>query len=917
MFCFQLSTVQGALVVWITRLLAISLISVLAGSVAVGQTADVRSEGTRWVLGNAKVERVVETRPFLHTTGINNLTADNARRHAIESQGFVLALDGEKLRLTAADFQVQPPQAGEYPGGVQLVVPLRCQQHGVGVTVTYRLGHGDFYLRKQLEIEPGEHLVNWVDVERLRLDEKGLRRFDRQPMPFPMVPWDINVGRPLLAGREFFLGVEHPASINSFDDQRWISLRQYPGRKGKVTTAPAVIGVCPDRPRERLLDYLEQYVDQNRGRPVKRSIQWVAYFCVDNWYAKDLDDNACRAKIAVAEKVFRQRGVPLDVVLMDSGWTDPKSIMKISPKRPDRLALMSKLVEERLGAKLGLHVITSGVSPRADKDYLAAQGYDMISHKNRLEGAYCFADPRVLAEFQGNLLSYLRQYGIAAYKFDWGDFTCGAAGHRGHLPGKEYGFEAGASNFIRAQQAFRRANPDVFLFNTGWYSPWWLWTYDAVFTAGADYSFKLEGPPSFDTSSLLCTWRDATIRGNIVRWSPYFPINSLMTCDPISYCWPLWDVHNESRLRPFTDYLVTACLRGTQMIEIYNNIAAWSDAHADAAADILKWMKAHDDVLLASTRYLGGDPLAGQPYGYAHFTKQNRGILVVRNPALESRTLEIPFDESVGMWPGEKQYAVRIVYPYTKVLPETVRYGSKCSQRLLGHEAIVLEVWPLCALPEPMPVGRRYQVTARESGKTTFRLEAGPDTVEVLSPVKIIGGTPVDGKPGRYVVRAAGARVADHDNGSDTVGPPRMGGDCYVVPVRSAEGVRTRVAFQFAERGVKGETLLDGSPAAADTPHLLLPDAKDRKEGKKALASNWSLFGLDVGPGSHEVQFRPAKMPQHGVRVLIDTRRDLPATATLEIAHETAASVESKPEVLLPQDWAWEVRRTNEFQLPP
>ncbi|HPB66500.1 MAG TPA: hypothetical protein PLW80_08055, partial [Spirochaetales bacterium] len=33
----------------------------------------------------------------------------------------------------------------------------------------YSLGPGQFYIRKRLEIDPGEHLLNWVDVESLRL----------------------------------------------------------------------------------------------------------------------------------------------------------------------------------------------------------------------------------------------------------------------------------------------------------------------------------------------------------------------------------------------------------------------------------------------------------------------------------------------------------------------------------------------------------------------------------------------------------------------------------------------------------------------------------------------------------------------------------------------------------------------------
>ena len=871
---------------------------------ASGATTRITQHGSRWTLANACIERVVETKPFVHTVSITNKLVDKPRAEPVESRGFVLSLDDDSLRLAAADFQAGTAAAGVYEGGGQLVVPLSCPKHGVRVTVTYRLGHEAFYVRKQLEVDPGEHLLNWVDVESFRLGREKfpLKRFDQEPMPFPGTPWNIPVGRPLLAGRELFLGVEHPASINSFDESGWISLRQHPGRKGKTTTSPAVIGVCPDRPRERLLDYFERYIDQNRARSVKRSLQWIAYFHAG------MEDDFCREKIAVAEKVFRRRGVPLDLVLMDSGWTEPQSIMGIARKRPDRLALMSKLVRERLGTKLGLHVITSGVKRMVDKDWLAAEGYDMIYHKDKQHGAYCFADPRVLAVFRDNLVRYVREYGIASYKFDWGHFQCDKAGHRGHLPGAEYGFEAGATNFVRVQKALREANPDIFLFNTGWYSPWWLWSYDAVFASGADYNFGLAGPPSFSTASLLCTWRDATIRGNIVRWSPYFPINSLMTVDPISYWWHVWDVRAESPLRPFTDYYVTACLRGTQMTEVYNNIAAWDDAHADAAAAVLKWMVANDDVLLASSRYIGGDPLAGEPYGYAHFTKTGRGIVVVRNPTIEPRTMEIPLDETAGTWPGEKEHVVRVVYPFTRVLPETVRYGSTCRQQLDSHEVRVLEVWPIDALPEPMPIGCRHQVAAREPGKTTFRLGAMPARFELFSPVPLAGGTPVGGKVHRYVVPRPEDRSKTVSDSDLLSGSSRVEQGRYVVSVNVGDGARARVSLVFNQPGLKGDLTLDGKPMAADAPHVRLPDAKDRPRGERARAANWSLFGLEVGPGRHEVGFRPATTPKQPPAAIADVRREVPPASTLEISH---GPVDRTEEVLLPQNWAWQIRQVQ------
>ena len=561
-------------------------------------------------------------------------------------------------------------------------------------------------------------------------------------------------------------------------------------------------------------------------------------------------------------------------------------------------------------------MITSGVKPMVDKDWLKAEGYDMIYHKDKSHGAYCFADPRVFTEFRDNLVDNVKQYGIASYKFDWGHFKCGQDGHRGHLRGEEYGFEAGAANFRRVHQALRQANPDIFLFNTGWYSPWWLWTYDAVFSAGADYNFGLAGPPAFSTASLLCTWRDATIRGNLVRWSPFFPLNSLMTVDPISYWWHEWEVRAESPLRPFTDYFLTAGLRGTQMTEIYNNISAWSDEHADAAVAILKWMKANDDVILASTRYLGGDPLRGEPYGYAHFTRDNRGILVVRNPDLQPHSITVALDESTGMWPDEKEYVVRRVYPSTLVLSETVKYGSKCEQSLSGHEVCVFEVWPTDALPEPMPVGCRYQVAAREKSKTTFRLAASGEKLEIFSPVTPAGGTPVSGQPRRYVIPlgAAASRGTPETAKPSEASVGVQGGRCVAV-VDVPEGAKGRVSFLLDKRAVRGEVTLDGKPVAADAPHVRLPDAKDRQRGTKAAARNWSLFGVDVSPGEHEIAFQPAAenpdVDLSAVRVIFDVRTEVAPEHTLTIGHEP---ITRKDEVLLPQNWAWQARRVDVLQ---
>jgi len=362
-------------------------------------------------------------------------------------------------------------------------------------------------------------------------------------------------------------------------------------------------------------------------------------------------------------------------------------------------------------------------------------------------------------------------------------------------------------------------------------------------------------------------------------------------------------------------------LRGTQMTEIYNNISAWSGAHADAAVAVLKWMRDNDPVILASTRYFGGAPLRGEPYGYAHFTEANRGVIMARNPEIGPRGITIPFDETTGVWPGDKEYVVRIVYPYTLVLPKTVRYGDRFEDRLNGHEVRVYEIWPIDALPEPMPVGCRYQVTARDAEKTVFRLETVPKLLQVLSPVAVRKGTAQSGDSHRFTLPGADYQPPQPATQAEAKQPlqkARIDGDQYVVPVRVPQHSRARVALVFGRAKLEGTATLDGKTVDVDAPHLRLSDAVNRPRGTLASARNWSLFGVEVSPGEHEVRFRltngNASNPEsREVRVVVDVFRQAKPECLVEVSHSPLVR---RGEPLLPQTWAWEMRKTQTIILP-
>ena len=112
----------------------------------------------RFELKNDRVERVIETQPFLHTILLVNKTSSPSCSREVNSKEFLLALDGEVLRLSAKDFVVGEPQTDTEINESRLIIPLHCEKHGVEVVVTYRLGHNDFYLHKDIKVDAGEHL---------------------------------------------------------------------------------------------------------------------------------------------------------------------------------------------------------------------------------------------------------------------------------------------------------------------------------------------------------------------------------------------------------------------------------------------------------------------------------------------------------------------------------------------------------------------------------------------------------------------------------------------------------------------------------------------------------------------------------------------------------------------------------------
>ena len=644
-------------------------------------------------LENDYLRREIKSDGGVHTTLFaNKLTG---RRYDIESEEFRLSLDNGALEMRSSDFPYVTLKSS--PG--QCDYELRSEKLGITVRLKYELEKDKFWSRKWLEIEAGEHIINEVEVERFRIGGVEVERFDTEHESNQ--PWNWPGGRPLFIDRQLFAGLEYPAGYNEVENGV-IKLHHYPGSKGHVVSKAAVIGVAADQPNRRVEDAFAEYISRIRIHPPRRFILWNAYFHKyegDGSMAEMFSEADLKRKFIAGKKTFTDVGVQPDCVLIDGGWADPKSLMEENHRAPRRVKLVRELADKYIHAPIGVHVISHGRRGSIDNQWLKDH-FDMIA-----ERTYCFADPRAADMEIKNLLDDQKRHNIVAFKFDWGCFTCKQTNHRGHLPGERYAREAITENHIRMLTALHRASPDAYLYNTGWYSAWWLMYYDAVFSGENDYNVSLVGPPSFYINDLQETWRDAVIRRNIIEPRAQFPLNALMNHSPVSFKWQHDYYRSEQgSLDSFANAILMNYLRGNGLIEMYMNVFNLSDEERRVWGDITRWAKANDHVLLADSKFLGGEPFKGEVYGYAHFNNLNEGIIGLRNPGILSKNFSFVLDEKIGFRSDGKLHGIRIAYPYETWLGTDFKYGDTVNlENLERGGVIVLEVKPAAEHPSMQP----------------------------------------------------------------------------------------------------------------------------------------------------------------------------------------------------------------------
>jgi len=666
------------------------------------------------------------------------------------------------VMLTKEGFRFKNARVNDLPQGTkQIELEFTGLDTPLEVRLVYELESGAFYARRKLglrldsgknpnsSVAPGTHFLRWVWPRRGAL-----------PLSLPLAPFKSGgFGQPvafLLGAGGVFCGLEYPTSENSLsrrpDGIPELACGQEIG--GRIAAAWlesewVVEALTPD---PFVKQWFWKYLDRLRAAPIKPYVLYNSWYDFRNPnYKKGPDRVLDEKNLLNAARLFRQklvneRGVSLDVFVLDDGWDTYAGDWVLSPQQfPRGLAPISAALRS-MGARLGIWI--GPIGGYFDRDvrvnWMREHGYETV------DGAMCVAGERYKTLLKKRIVDFIRNDGTGYFKWDGIQFSCSEPGH-GHLP-DIYSRRAVMETVADLCRTARAEGRDMFLNITSgtWLSPWWVKYADTVWMQGQDYGFA--DVPSISRRDQSTTYRDSVLFDDLRKHDFWFPVSSLMTHGVI-----------KARVSPFTDpkepqdkfvdEVVLYAARGIAMWELYISPDLLSDAEWDAEAAAIHWLKENFETL-KTVEMIGGDPRKHEPYGYVHFWGP-KGIVALRNPVIEPQILRLEFAPAAGLEPGAADLILEKIYPSGWIAPRLLKAGEYSDIPLQGFETAVYEVYPLSEAKEPLVAGAHFDSRLDEKGRCVIDVYDVFGDVGLLNPDKVQEAT-VDGKaqnPRRLEIR--------------------------------------------------------------------------------------------------------------------------------------------------------------------
>lgn len=818
-----------------TRALLGTTVLLLCGNflAAAADSAYVRAEGAKFLLGNQYIERTISTddgHPL--TSQFENKLS--GRTYRVSGSEFQMELIWERLayapgnenpwKLAASAFKLDEQRVEAADGGGKRLIFLlsnREREPALHVELTYEVRPDEPFTRQWLRLRtegPGRLFIHYLTVASNEWAGCKLRLG--------------GFGQPVYAD-DLFWGLEYPSGISQFNGNA-VSSGSYVGTnvpESGFTSQKAVLGV--GRPGQVQQAFFA-YINAIRAQPIR------PYLLYNTWY--DLQrmvmtaQNTQQRATELNDILQSKYKLKLDSFVLDDGWDNMKKLWEIDSARfPNGFRDLSAALKQ-MGSGLGVwYGPVGGYDDRGVRVATGrSQGMEVQSNNDFL----CLAGRHYSEYFESSVLRMQKENDINFLKLDGVPFGCNEPDH-GHPTGI-YSREADERVFLDLLTRLRKQKPDVFLnITTGiWLSPWWLQYADSVWMGGEDSGY-LSSLPTLSPRQSALSYRDSVLYDDFVRNELQFPISSIMTHGIIRGKFNLLGGERES-VADWNDELVHYVSVGNMMTELYISPELLNGEEWKDLAATLHWAQANQHPLLDNTMMILGDPARREPYGFVH-AGADKAIVTLRNPFAQPTLAKLRLDETTRLALPNKSYRLRTLYPFHMDEGDRYSYGDSINIPLEGFEQRVVELDTDTASSASFTVtGARYSVEDKGNGAATVHLYAAAGARRTID----IAGTQgekhrVDihfGKPGQKetVVLASSSTV-------EVAGPheTRVALALQIPP----DVPKTTFALLFEPEGQSGEVAAKASDGGVAVPLT--------NENGKGV---WQWFSFVLKPGTHNVQ---------------------------------------------------------------
>ena len=504
--------------------------------------------------------------------------------------------------------------AERFPGK-QIAVTLASPDKTIEVRWRGILRDGSNYIRQEITLTaknkpiPIKEIILW-ELPAANAEIKG-----------------IVDGSPVVIGNMFF-AYESPLSkcklLGANVPRIRCSLPRYAALEpGAPQTHSSVVGVVPQEQLRRGFLY---YVERERVHPYRPFLHYNSWYDIGYGPEKIQPEQFINVVELFGRELTQKRQVRINSFVLDDGWDDPTTLWRFHEGFPNGFTPLRPVVE-KYDSVLGAWLSPFGGYGKAKAErlkYGRQQGFE--TNKN----GFSLAGPKYFGRFRDACIRMIRDYDLNYFKFD-------GIGVMNRPTGTVPEFARDMEALLQLMGELRRVKPDVFINTTTgtWSSPYWLWHCDSTWRSGRDWGKHGAG----SERRQQVTYRDMETYRNVVKRGPLYPLNSLMTQGVM--------IANHG-LPNATDYLVEDIrdffASGTNCQELYITPSMLGPKHWNALAEAAKWSHDNSDVL-ADTHWVGGDPGAGQIYGWASWSAR-KGILALRNPADSPGTISIDIGEA-------------------------------------------------------------------------------------------------------------------------------------------------------------------------------------------------------------------------------------------------------------------------------